>query len=199
MVKHEGTSFWVHVQASTVQDADGAPVCRVVLSDITQRKHAEEQQHHVEAQFQQAQKMDSLGSLAGGVAHDMNNVLGAILGLASANLELQPAGSPAYQAFDTISKAAIRGGKTVKSLLNFAHQGPGEERELDLNAILREEVLLHHEGCRQGYGAGPVHGLQHRDGPPRADGDPERAGPGNHREDALPGLRAHAQGHGTTG
>ena len=96
----------------------------------------------VEAQLQQAQKMKSLGSLAGGIAHDMNNVLGAILGLASANLGTQPMGSPAHQAFETIIRAAERGGNTVKSLLSFARQSPAEERELDLNAILREEVRL---------------------------------------------------------
>ncbi|MDP2876949.1 MAG: PAS domain S-box protein [Holophaga sp.] len=110
--------------------------------DITARKQAEEKQRHLQAQLQQVQKMESLGSLAGGVAHDMNNVLGAILGLASVHLEIQPADSPAYRAFETISQAAIRGGKMVKSLLNFARQSPGEVRELDMNEILREEVRL---------------------------------------------------------
>jgi len=94
------------------------------------------------AQLLQSQKLESLGTLAGGVAHDINNVLGAILGLATAHLEIQPADSSAYRAFDTISKAAIRGGKLAKSLLNFARQSPAEELEVDVNAILREEVRL---------------------------------------------------------
>jgi len=109
---------------------------------IAERKRAEEQQRHLQSQLQQAQKMESLGSLAGGVAHDMNNVLGAILGLASANLETQPANSPTYRAFDTISKAALRGGQMVKSLLSFARQSPAETQDLDINAILREEIRL---------------------------------------------------------
>ncbi len=116
-----------------------------VFRDLTERKLAEQQQRQLQAQLQQAQKMESLGSLAGGVAHDMNNVLGAILGLASANIEDQPAGSPAQRAFGTIIKAAERGGKTIRSLLGFARNSAIEERELQLNALLQEEIhLLEH-------------------------------------------------------
>jgi len=113
-----------------------------IVRDVTERRRAEELQRSLEAQLQQSQKMESLGSLAGGVAHDMNNVLGAILALSTAHLQIQPPGSPVYQAFDTISKAAARGGKMVKSLLSLARQSPAEERELDLNALLLEEVRL---------------------------------------------------------
>ena len=109
---------------------------------IAESKQAEEEKAKLVAQLQQAQKMEGLGSLAGGVAHDMNNVLGAILGMASANLASQPQGSIAYHAFDTISQAAIRGGKMVQSLLNFARQSPIEEHETDINVILREEANL---------------------------------------------------------
>jgi len=94
------------------------------------------------AQLMQSQKLESLGTLAGGIAHDMNNVLGAILGLATTHLEIQPPESKAYQAFATIAKAAVRGGMMAKSLLNFARQSPAEEHELDVNTILREEVRL---------------------------------------------------------
>jgi len=113
-----------------------------IMEDITEPLRIDQERRSLEAQLQHAQKMESLGLLAGGIAHDMNNVLGAILGLASANLMSQPATSPAGRAFETISKAAVRGGKMVKRLLSFARQIPTEERELDLNAIVREEVEL---------------------------------------------------------
>ncbi|HJV49125.1 MAG TPA: response regulator [Geothrix sp.] len=106
------------------------------------RRQAEEDRAKLQEQLQRAGKMESLGILAGGVAHDMNNVLGAILGLASANLDLHPEPSPTRRAFETICKAATRGGEMVKNLLNFARQSPAEEREVDLNAILQEEVRL---------------------------------------------------------
>jgi CheY-like chemotaxis protein/anti-sigma regulatory factor (Ser/Thr protein kinase) len=89
--------------------------------------------------------MESLGSLAGGVAHDMNNVLGAILSLASAHLAIQEEGSQVHQAFETICEAATRGGKMVRSLLTFARRNPAEVREVDLNTLLQQNVgLLEH-------------------------------------------------------
>ena len=90
----------------------------------------------------QAEKMESLGLLAGGVAHDMNNVLGAILGLSSAMQNLQVVDSPAWRVFGTIEKAATRGGKLVKSLLVFTRNSLPEEQVLNLNEILQEEVQI---------------------------------------------------------
>jgi len=109
---------------------------------IAERKRAEEEKSRLQAQLMQAQKMESLGSLAGGVAHDMNNVLGAILGMATASIQAQAPGSPTHRAFDTIIQAATRGGKMVKSLLSFARQSPVEERDVDLNEVLREETRM---------------------------------------------------------
>jgi PAS domain S-box-containing protein len=131
---------------TSLRDANGQTLgVTSLVDDITERRRLEEERHQLQVQLHKAQKLESLGSLAGGVAHDMNNVLGAILGLATANMESQSADSPAYRVLDTIAKAAIRGGKTVKSMLSFARQTPAEERELDINAILLEEAhLLEH-------------------------------------------------------
>ena len=111
-------------------------------TDLTEHHRIERDKLKLQAQLQQIQKMESLGSLAGGIAHDMNNVLGAILGLATAHLDALPEGSPAHSAFRTIIRAAERGGKTTKSLLGFARQVPAEERDLDMNAVIREETSL---------------------------------------------------------
>jgi len=113
-----------------------------VLHDITAQKRVEQENARLQAQMLQAQKMESLGILAGGVAHDMNNVLGAVLALASAHLSIQPKDGHTRQAFATIRDAAMRGGELVKSLLTFARQTPSEQRPLDLNAIIREEARL---------------------------------------------------------
>ena len=110
--------------------------------EIATRVQAVEDRAKLEFRLLHAEKMKNLGDLAGGVAHDMNNVLAAILGFAESNLPAQTAGSRAHHAFDTIAKAAARGGKLVRSLLSFARQSLAEEREVDLNAILREEAQL---------------------------------------------------------
>ncbi|MCX6547913.1 MAG: PAS domain S-box protein [Acidobacteria bacterium] len=72
----------------------GKDVLYSIIHDISERKQAEEEGQKLRAQLQQSQRLESLGTLAGGVAHDMNNVLGAILGLASAHIGTLPNGSP---------------------------------------------------------------------------------------------------------
>jgi len=142
-LRGDGTTFWGHLSGRRMENPDGSLRALVgIITDVTKRREAEEQQRILEAQLHQAQKMESLGSLAGGLAHDMNNVLGAILGLASAHQEDLPLESPARGAFGTIIQAAERGGNLLKSLLSFARQNVAEERALDLNILLQEEVLL---------------------------------------------------------
>jgi len=142
MRRGDGEAAWMRVEATVARSHESGPQYRMVLSDLTDRKQAEEEKHKLESQLQQAKKMESLGSLAGGVAHDMNNVLGAILGMASLHLETRVTDSPTQQAFATISKAAMRGGKMVKNLLHFARQSLTGDLELDVNDLLNEEVLL---------------------------------------------------------
>jgi len=113
-----------------------------VNQDITERKTAEEETREAKAQLLKAQKLESLGCLAGGVAHDMNNVLSAILGLASANIVSQPEGSSTQRAFETIIKAAERGGKMVQGLLTYARQSPAESHKLNLNEVLEGMMRL---------------------------------------------------------
>ncbi len=133
--REDGITQTVLGNALPQLEADGSVLWHGFITDITERKA-------LEAQFHQLQKLDSLGTLASGVAHDMNNVLGAILGLASMHVEVQPAGSPAQRAFETITRACDRGGGLIQRLLGFARQGLAEERELDLNALIQEEVRL---------------------------------------------------------
>ena len=114
----------------------------VLITDITRQKRAERERQELEQQLARTQKLESLGSLAGGVAHDMNNVLGAIMGLASIHEELAPAGSRMQKSMDTILKACTRGRTLVKGLLGFARQGLEEIRRLDLNEVIQEQVAL---------------------------------------------------------
>jgi len=137
MRHQDGSWRWILDQGRIVsRDAEGHPL-RVVGAnlDITERKYLESQLSH-------SQKMEGLGILAGGVAHDMNNVLGAILGLASIHLELQPPGTPIYKSLQTITKACNRGKELIQRLLGFARQRLAEGRELDLNTLISDEVRL---------------------------------------------------------
>ncbi len=137
------SQFPIEANAEFIRDEKGQP-CNlvVVVRDISERKQLEKTMQQLESQLQQAQKMESLGSLAGGVAHDMNNVLGAITALSSAHMSQLPEESSIHHCLDTILKAAERGGKLVRSLLDFARQTLMEEQVLYLNSIVREEVNL---------------------------------------------------------
>jgi len=109
------------------------------------RMRAEEERGAMEARLQQSRRLESLGTLAGGVAHDMNNVLGAILTLASGERErLEPA-SPLRRTLDTIQQACVRGREVVQGLLVFARHELGDRRPVDLNQLATEIVgLLSH-------------------------------------------------------
>jgi PAS domain S-box-containing protein len=113
-----------------------------LVTNITERLRLAEEARELHLQLQQAQKMEGLGNLAGGVAHDMNNMLGAIMGLASIHQEQAEEGSRLRKNMDTILKACTRGRTLVKGLLGFARQGLSEIGLVDLNAVIREEVAL---------------------------------------------------------
>jgi PAS domain S-box-containing protein len=101
--------------------------------DITDLKWAEEEKTKLESQLHQAQKMESVGSLAGGVAHDFNNMLGVILGHASlALLKLDPA-YPLHGHLEQIRKAAERSAELTQQLLTFARKQTIAPKVLDLN------------------------------------------------------------------
>jgi len=120
MVRQGGTFFWAHLDFSA--DADGESESRVVISDISERKRAEKEKEEIELQLQRSQNLESLGRLAGGVAHDMNNVLAAIMGMASALREGHPDPDHRARSLDTIIRACTRGRDVVKSLLYFARK-----------------------------------------------------------------------------
>jgi PAS domain S-box-containing protein len=132
---------WFQVQVTPFL---GHGPARLVVShqNITSIKEAEEEHLHLERQLHRSQKMESLGSLAGGVAHDMNNVLSSVLGMASMQLELLPTESPAHQAFGIIARACQRGAGLVRRLLDFARQDLAENKVVDLNILVQEEVQL---------------------------------------------------------
>ena len=133
---------WRWSQAHPQRLEDGSTLWHGIILDITDRKQVEEDRRSLQAQLQQSQKMESLGTLAGGVAHDMNNVLGAIMALASVHHLQAREGTPLHSNMETIHKACQRGSTLVKGLLGFARQELAEARELDLNILVQEEVAL---------------------------------------------------------
>ncbi|HOW63791.1 MAG TPA: ATP-binding protein [Candidatus Paceibacterota bacterium] len=104
-----------------------------VVRDITERKYAECKHRELEQQLMQAQKLESIGRLAGGVAHDFNNMLQTILGNAALALENAPPGTPLRESLEEIQKSAQRSADLTRQLLAFARKQVINPKILDLN------------------------------------------------------------------
>jgi two-component system cell cycle sensor histidine kinase/response regulator CckA len=104
-----------------------------VYRDITERKRAEEEKAKLQDQLLQSQKMESIGRLAGGVAHDFNNMLGVILGHTEMAMEQVDPAQPLHADLTEIRKAAERSSNLTRQLLAFARKQTVSPRVLDLN------------------------------------------------------------------
>lgn len=111
-----------------------------IARDITERKRAEEEKAKLEGQLQQAQKMESVGRLAGGVAHDFNNMLSVIIGHAELSLGRVEPADPLFSALQEILKAAKRSADLTQQLLAFARKQTVVPKVIDLNVTV-ESIL----------------------------------------------------------
>lgn len=134
LVQSDVRSRWLHVVKSPVLDGEEKIIgvlCSV--NDLTERKHAEEEREILLAQLYQAQKMDSIGRLAGGVAHDFNNMLGVILGYTEMVMEQMDPDQPQYDMLKEVHRAAERSADLTRQLLAFARKQVAEPKIIDLN------------------------------------------------------------------
>ncbi|HLZ20130.1 MAG TPA: response regulator, partial [Smithellaceae bacterium] len=113
-----------------------------VLHDITDLRRLEEERQKLEEQLFQSQKMDAIGQLASGVAHDFNNILTGIQGNASLIMMDYNAEHLHYQRLSRIEENVKRGAKLTKQLLGFARGGKYEIRTLDVNDLVRKNAQL---------------------------------------------------------
>jgi signal transduction histidine kinase/ActR/RegA family two-component response regulator len=106
--------------------------------DVTPLVEAEKEHAQLEARFQQAQKLDSLGVLAGGVAHDFNNLLVAMLGHARLAEDDLPEDSPIRSNLQSVIKAARRAGELCEQMLTYAGKVPIVTEPIELESIVEE-------------------------------------------------------------
>ena len=114
----------------------------LVARDLTARKKMEHENATLEQQLRQVQKMEAIGRLASGVAHDMNNTLTAILAHASLVKVRAEAGHPLWMAGDVIEKAVRRGKELTSQLLGFARQGKHHHVAVDIHEVIQEVIGL---------------------------------------------------------
>ena len=131
-LEHAGRSYDVTtLPVSGMQASKGQGI--LVMHDCTKRKHAEKEQRKLEDQLFQAQKMESVGRLAGGVAHDYNNMLSIIIGHTELALDVTPPDTPLQNHLEKILDAGHRSAKITRQLLAFARKQTIDPEVLDLN------------------------------------------------------------------
>ena len=130
-----GEELWVQLNAVSI-DWEGTPAVLCFLRDLTSQKR-------LEAQFQQAQKMEAVGTLAGGIAHDFNNLLQSILGYTEILLMDDQMRTPVHQDLQEIKRATQRGAELTRQLLTFSRKVQSRLRFIDLNKeVIQVERLL---------------------------------------------------------
>ena len=123
---------WFIARVTSFQ-GDGPRRAAIAHENITTRKRAEAEKAALEAQLQQAQKMESVGRLAGGVAHDFNNMLAVILGYTEVALGQLNPGLPLHADLEEVHKAGKRAADLTRQLLAFARKQVVMPKVLDLN------------------------------------------------------------------
>jgi len=153
LITSSGARVWI-VSASVPILLDGKPTAVIVGQNITAQKRSEADRLRLEQQLHQAQKLESVGRLAGGVAHDLNNLLSPILGYSEMLLEDPVTKNSPQEALESIFNAGIRARDLVHQLLAFSRKQALEFKLIELNTLLknfkkllrrtiREDISIH--------------------------------------------------------
>jgi nitrogen fixation negative regulator NifL len=123
-------------------EVNGRMLFTIILRDITERVRSEEARAQLEAQLNQAHKLDALGTLAGGIAHDFNNILGTIIGNTElARRDVGPS-HPAMESIEEIRKASHRAKDLVQRILAFGRQHQQPQSVIPLRPVVEEALAL---------------------------------------------------------
>jgi len=141
IVSRDGDTRWLEVKAVSIE-WESSPATLNLISDITQRKKAEEEQRQFESLRRHSQKMEAVGTLAGGIAHEFNNLLQVVKGYAQLLLLDRDHKEPDHKRLQEVVRAASRGGELTQQLLTFSRSVESERRPVDLNREVKQVKKL---------------------------------------------------------
>ena len=137
-VRKDGSDFWSHYQIAALEDPHFGELWICVQEDITERRLAEAVLKEAEARARQSQRMEAIGRLSAGIAHEFNNILTSVLGQSELSLVDLPADHPLRPRIEQIRDAAHRAGALSHQLLAFGGRQILQPRAVDVAATLRK-------------------------------------------------------------
>jgi len=136
-LKEDGTEFPIELSVSSLS-LKGHRHAVGIVRDITGRKQDEAERARLHDRLQRAQKMEAIGTLAGGVAHDLNNILSGIVSYPDLLLTQIPADSPLSRPLQTIRRSGKKAADVVQDLLTLARRGVPANEVVCLNTVVSE-------------------------------------------------------------
>jgi PAS domain S-box-containing protein len=137
-LRKDGTVFPVEIYSAPILAQGRATGLRGTIIDMTEKRRAEEEKRQLEERLRRSEKMEALGQLAGGVAHDMNNVLGVLVGYAELLQEKIPAADPRRRYAETIFQSGLKGAAIIQDLLTLARRGVAITAIVNLNQVVAD-------------------------------------------------------------
>ena len=146
----DGSTFDIEVNGEFIRDADGSPAGMVVIvRDITERKQAEAEREKLETQNRQLQKAESLGRMAGAIAHHFNNQLQAVMMNLELALNNRPRNDGTAESLTEAMQAAGKAAMVSNLMLTYLGQTPGKLELLDLSEACRQSLPMLRAASRQ--------------------------------------------------
>jgi two-component system, cell cycle sensor histidine kinase and response regulator CckA len=143
LLRGDGSTFPAELSSAVIRGADGRPEAFIaIVRDTTERVKAAEERRKLDAKLQHAQKLDSLGVLAGGFAHDFNNLLGGILGYSALAERCLPPQSPARPHVQQVQLAARQAADLTRQILAYSGRGTFRVDRVDLSSVVAQIAQL---------------------------------------------------------
>jgi PAS domain S-box-containing protein len=137
-VRKNRTVFDCLLRYAPLPSDDDKPLGIALAEDITDRKRADAERRNLEQRLHRAEKMEALGTMAGGVAHDLNNVLGVLVGYSELMLLKIPEDDPLRSHVNNILKSGLRGAAIIQDLLTLARRGVAVSEVVNLNHLITD-------------------------------------------------------------